>query len=184
MYRSPRIWGATVAEIASSYPCDRFMADPNAELHRAIDVAAPADVLFRWLCQIRIAPYSYDWLDNLGRPSPRHLVSDPEPLRLGQRAIHIFSIVDFESERSLTIRITDPLGRAVWGDHVVSYVLTPRAGDGSRLSVKLAVRYPARPPFSAMRWLFPWIDFFMMRRQLLNLKRLAEAQRGSVGRDR
>ncbi|MCX5731216.1 MAG: hypothetical protein NTY18_07665 [Deltaproteobacteria bacterium] len=34
-----------------------------------VTVAAPATVLFRWLCQLRVAPYSYDRLDD---GSPRH----------------------------------------------------------------------------------------------------------------
>ncbi|MDN5601129.1 MAG: hypothetical protein ACTHV2_10500 [Brachybacterium sp.] len=43
-------------------PCDRWV--------RCIDIAAEPDLVYRWLCQLTIAPYSIDLLDNLGRRSP------------------------------------------------------------------------------------------------------------------
>src|SRR6202022_4188536 len=68
-----RAWGSTAAERALELPCDGLLEDPDDVYHRALDVDAPAPVVFRWLCQLRTAPYSYDVLDNFGRRSPRTL---------------------------------------------------------------------------------------------------------------
>src|SRR5262249_6937940 len=68
-----RTWGSTPAERRMQFPCDRHLPACDDALFRAVSVAAPAPLLFRWLCQLRVAPYSYDWLDNFGRRSPRQL---------------------------------------------------------------------------------------------------------------
>src|SRR3989442_14397603 len=80
-------WGSTAAERAQPFPCAGLVPEPAAALFRAVDVAAPARVLFPWLCQLRVAPYSYDWIDNLGRQSPRRLTPGLERLALGQRVM-------------------------------------------------------------------------------------------------
>ncbi|MET0910872.1 MAG: hypothetical protein ABWZ99_15510, partial [Ilumatobacteraceae bacterium] len=63
-------WGSTPEERAASYPCEAFVPDAKIAVYRAIDIDAPVTVVYRWLCQLRKAPYSYDLLDNLGRRSP------------------------------------------------------------------------------------------------------------------
>jgi hypothetical protein len=55
-------WGSTAAERSASYPCEDFVPGADLELFRAIDISAPVAVVFRWLCQLRAAPYSYDLL--------------------------------------------------------------------------------------------------------------------------
>ena len=80
------VWGATAAERSAPFPCDRHVSGTSDALFRAVDVDAPAPRAFRWLCQLRVAPYSYDCIDNGGRPSPRTLTPGLEQLVVGQPA--------------------------------------------------------------------------------------------------
>src|SRR5215472_14697898 len=66
-------WGSTPDERSIPFGCDGLVATPHVVAWRAVDVVASAPLLFRWVCQLRVAPYSYDLIDNLGRRSPRRL---------------------------------------------------------------------------------------------------------------
>lgn len=150
-----------------------MMPDAEAVYYRGVDVKAPPEVVFRWLCQLRAAPYSYDWLDNFGRRSPRTLTPGLENLSVGQRVMTIFELVSFESLRHMTIRIRSRSARELFGDVIVSYVVEPSPG-GCRLLAKLAVRYPRNLWGRLMRIVLPPGDLIMMRKQLLTLRELAE----------
>lgn len=162
-------WGTTPEERAAQFPCDEHIDDPDCAVHRAIDIDAPPEVVFRWLCQLRAAPYSYDWIDNWGRRSPRALTPGLERLQHGQRLMDIFNLVDFEHDSHITIRADS----ALFGQIAVSYVVHPR-GEMSRLVVKLLLRVPRNPLGPVWRRFLPAADLVMMRKQLLTLKALAE----------
>jgi hypothetical protein len=166
-------WGTSAAERARDQPCDRYVEQPDEVVFRAVDVAAPAATLFRWLCQLRVAPYSYDWIDNLGRRSPRELISGLERLAPGQRFATIFKLAEFEPGRSITI-VSEG---TVFGRVAVTYNALELGPDRSRLLVKLVVAWPhGRLARTAMRLALAPGDLVMMRRQLLNFRRLAEGQ--------
>jgi hypothetical protein len=167
----PRNWGATEEERRAPYPADRYLEDPDDVVFRAADVDAPAAVTFRWLCQLRVAPYSYDWIDNFGRQSPRTLTPGLEQLALGQRVMTLFELVDFARDRHLTARSRP----SPFGTFVATYAVAPVDARRSRIVVKLIMRYPPWPLKTLWRWGLPFGDWVMMRRQLLNLKALAEA---------
>jgi hypothetical protein len=173
----PFAWGATASERAAHYPCDALVANPDHALVRAIDVRAPPAATFRWLCQLRQAPYSYDWIDNGGRRSPRRLTPGLEQLAAGQKFMRMFELVEFEPGRQVTLAAKLPRAVAMFGSLGVTYLVKPMTDGQSRLVVKLVVRYPRRIPFSWMRFLLPWGDLVMMRKQLENLGALAEATR-------
>ncbi|MGH9905917.1 MAG: hypothetical protein ACRD8U_10105 [Pyrinomonadaceae bacterium] len=169
-------WGTTLEERQLSYPCDALVPHPDASLYRGIDIQATAEIIFRWLCQMRVAPYSYDWIDNLGRRSPDKLTPGLDQLAVGQDVMTIFDLAAFVPNQHLTIRIK-PGTRAyrVFGDIASTYLLVPKDKNSCRLLVKLVVKYTREGPSLMMRNFLPWGDLFMMRRQLLNFKRLAEA---------
>ena len=167
-------WGSTAAERGRPFPCDGLVAEPAATLFRAVDVAAPPAVVFRWLCQLRVAPYSYDWIDNFGRQSPPQLTPGLDDLQRGQTVMGVFELVDFERDRHLTAVTRPSVLDGVFGRFAASYVVVPRGDTRARLVVKVLVRYGRGPIGWLTRGLFPWGDLVMMRKQLLNLKRLAE----------
>jgi hypothetical protein len=169
-------WGTTAAERALVYPCDRYVEAPRYELFRGVSVNAPAAVVFRWLCQLRAAPYSYDSIDNRGRRSPAQLTPGLDVLAAGQHVMRIFELVEFEQDRSITVRVIEP-GRArrLFGSVAVTYLAVAHADGNTRLLAKLSVQRSRGVIARAMHLILPWGDLVMMRRQLLNLKRLAEA---------
>jgi len=172
---APRTWGSTSVERRRWFACDDQLANPDDVYHRGIAIEAPPEIVFRWLCQLRAAPYSYDLIDNLGRRSPRELTPGLDDLEVGQSVMTIFELVEFQRDRQLTLRLRRH--SRLFGDIAVTYLLVPVAQGRCRLAVKLVVRYPG--PLGARafaRWFLPLGDLIMMRKQLLTLKRLAEDQ--------
>ncbi|MGH9929077.1 MAG: hypothetical protein ACREA9_07595 [Pyrinomonadaceae bacterium] len=172
-------WGTEPEERQLAFPCDDIISQPDDALYRGVTVNASAETVFRWLCQMRIAPYSYDWIDNGGRQSPRELTPGLDDLAIGQDVMRIFKLTGFENDRHLTLRVRAKSGAAqTFGDIAVSYFIVPAVDDrlinSCRLLVKLIAKYPSGLYGRMMRALLPWGDLIMMRRQLLNLKRLAE----------
>jgi hypothetical protein len=176
-------WGATARERTElAFPCDRYLPGAEDAYFRAVDVAAPPATLFRWLCQLRVAPYSYDWIDNLGRRSPRQLTPGLERLAVGQRVMMIFELVELEPDRHLTVLMR----RASWlfGEVAVTYLVVPRDARACRLVAKVLVRHQRRPLQHLLgRELLPWGDLLMMRRQLLTLRDLSERQAAGEAHD-
>ncbi|WP_375492091.1 polyketide cyclase, partial [uncultured Jatrophihabitans sp.] len=125
--------------------------------------APPPSGVWPGVVQIRLAPYSYDVVDNLGRRSPRRLMGLRDPLpgdpftsAVGRAVGEVLSVTH---EQQLTGRIAGA---------VMSYVLEPHH-RGSRLLMKIvSSRYRASAPLLSVG------DLVMARRQLLNLKALAE----------
>ena len=162
----PWVWGADADEAARRYPADDLIEAPALAMTRAVDVDAPVELCWRWLCQVALAPYSYDLVDNLGRRSPQHLVPGTDELRVGQ-AMTVFTLTSFEPGRSWTGLIA-PQRLTGLGRTAATYAAEP-----GRLVARLVV--PGGTSFERARGLaLAWGDLVMMRRQLLNLAALAQ----------
>jgi hypothetical protein len=163
------IWGTTEYECARAFPDEAFVQGTTA-YHRGVTVQAPAGVIYRWLCQMRVAPYSYDWIDNFGRRSPQQLITGLDDLAAGQKLMGAFELIDFARDHHLTGRVSS----RAFGDITVTYLIVPSTERCCRLLVKLVVAYPPGWLRRGLRLVLPWGDLVMMRRQLRNFKRLAE----------
>lgn len=180
----PWAWGATAAELAARYGGDRLVTPAARPWFRAVTVRAPAPVVFRWLCQLKVAPYSYDLLDNRGRPSPRRLTAGVEELHPGQRVMTIFELVSFRRDAELTLRMRSPGGLRVFGDLVVTYAVNAAAPGHCRLVGKVVpVRLPGTLA-ALRRCTLAWGDLLMMRKQLRTLRALAERDAVAAGPSR
>jgi hypothetical protein len=158
------VWGATAEERAAKLPCDDVFPDGLAA-DRAVSVDAPPSLVWAWLCQIRLAPYSYDWLDNFGKRSPRERTPELVNLEVGQRFMRLFTLESFAKDDHVTIRNARV---------VTTYAVRPE-GTGTRLVARTIFNGPnviGRP--------LGMIDWVMMRKQLLNLKKLAEREHAAA----
>lgn len=156
-------WGVTDAEVARRYPCDDLVPNPTLRAWRAVTIHAAPATVWPWLLQVRLAPYSYDWIDNFGRRSPRelHHLDDPEPgdpftTAGGRRAGRVLSV---EHRVHLTARIMGA---------TLTYALLEEGPD-TRLVLKAVA---PGPRITAQALCLG--DLIMARRQLLNFKNLAE----------
>jgi len=136
---------------------------PILQAWRGVTVRTTPDGVWPWVTQIRLAPYSYDWIDNLGRRSPRELRALSEPAA-GQ---NFTTAATRPLGRILSVSPAEQLTARIAGA-VISYVLVPK-GEATRLLMKIVA--------ARGRWIAPLLlvgDLVMARRQLLNLKQLAE----------
>ena len=110
-------WGTSVEERRLSFPCDQIIPTPDAMLYRGVTVNAAPRTVFRWLCQLRAAPYSYDWIDNGGQKSPPSLTAGLDKVAIGQDVMRIFSVAAFAEphkviNRPVPIRTAYDVARA------------------------------------------------------------------------
>jgi hypothetical protein len=158
------VWGATAEERAAKLPCDEIFPGGLAA-DRAVSVDAPPSLMWAWLCQIRLAPYSYDYLDNFGKKSPPVRTPELVDLEVGQKFMRLFTLASFERDDHVTIRSNRV---------ATTYAVRPE-GAGTRLIARAVFHGPnviGRP--------LGLIDMIMMRKQLLNLKSHAEKEHAAI----
>jgi hypothetical protein len=163
-------WGVTEDEVMRHYPCDDIVPSPGLQAWRGVTVHATPEALWPWVAQIQAAPYSYDWIDNLGRRSPQQLLDTPLPVPGGP----FTRTANRPQGRLLSVEEHVHYTGRILGA-VMSYVLEPLDAANTRLLLKIVMRRHS--------WITPFIsigDLVMARRQLLNLKRLAEKSAAST----
>jgi hypothetical protein len=175
-------WGATDDEASGPMPGDELVPDPQLAATRAVAIAAPPETVWPWLVQMggytRGGWYSYDRIDNAGRPSARTIVPELQHLEVGDVLPTApdgtgFEVVAMDPPRWLVAVIDHPQATTSW-----AMALEP-TGTGCRLVFRLRLR--AAP--TAVGWLYrvgmDAGDFVMMRRQLLTIRARIEGAAAS-----
>jgi len=171
-------WGATDAEVKSAMPGDGDLFDSSFTATRAITVHARPEHVWPWLVQIgfgRAGWYSYDWLDNLGKPSADRIIPELQAIRVGDW-VPMSGKVD--ERTAFKVAAFEPAKMLLWTkpDSTWSWVLEPVDGERTRVVSRLRCHHePGTLLGFAGILLMELGDFPMFRKLLLNLRRRAEA---------
>ena len=121
----PRLmrWGATDEEVAGPYPGAELIPGGQRAATMAVTIDAPPDQVWPWLVQMggdRGGWYSWDRLDNRGRPSAREVHPEWQDLALGDHvkyatrtgAVDAWEVAALEPNRFLGLHgLSDLRGR-------------------------------------------------------------------------
>jgi hypothetical protein len=171
-------WGANADEVAGAMPGDELLPVAQFQATRAITIDAPPAKVWPWLTQVgfgRAGFYSYDLLDNLGRPSATTLLPFWQHPWPGDIAAPM--------TRPSTVDTAFVFGPIVENEHMVwskpnstwAWRLTPLDGHRTRLVTRLRQRYQLTPALPITVGLMELADFPMMRQMLRGIRSRAEA---------
>ena len=164
-------WGATPAEVVRPLPSDGLVTDPAFDATRAITLDAAPEEVWPWLVQMgltRAGWYSYDLLDNLGRPSARRIVPELQHLRPGD-----VIPMSPDGKQGMAVLSLDPPTSMVWGEPegtTWAWQLDETDTGGTRLVTRVRSHYQWLSPSIAFSLLVEFGDIWMMRKMLLNLR--------------
>jgi hypothetical protein len=169
----PRLgrWGATDEEIRRAMPGDELLGTTPSTT-RAITIRARPERIWPWLVQIgfgRGGWYSYDWIDNDGRPSAGRIVPELQHLNVGD---HVLMAPDLGP----TVRALEPNRFMLCGGEQDTWCLALYPVDESR--TRLVSRWRASWPRTPATVFWLLISepgsFLMERKMLLGIKRRVE----------
>ena len=170
-------WGATDDEVARGMPGDDLQ--PRAQFcpTRAITIAARPEHVWPWIVQIgygRAGFYSYDLLDNLGRPSAERIIPELQEPKIGDWIPMSSTITETTAFR---VAAFEPQRWMLWSkpDSTWCWELRPIDEDRTRLVCRIRATYVwTRPVVLVSLFLMEGGDPLMSRRELLGIQRRAE----------
>jgi hypothetical protein len=193
--RELRNLGATCAERRGTLPGDEIVPEAKSSSTMAVTIDMPPSEVWPWLVQMgsdRAGFYSWDRLDNGGRPSATEIHPEWQDLEVGDRVLstpdgrYWFDVERLEPEHVLVLRSSvdvrrrrpyDPSGERprFFSDGVWAFVLHELPEGKTRLVVRASGA--ARPRLLGAANVLFWdpAHVVMQARQLRNLKRLVES---------
>ncbi len=169
-------WGATDEEVARALPGDDVVKHATFNATRGVTIQARPEEIWPWLVQIginRAGWYSYDWIDNLGRPSAQRIIPELQHVEVGD-------LIPISPDNTFGLRVKD-FERNRWvlwwdnkGDTTWYWGLSPLDAKATRLITRIRMRYHWLSPAILIYLLEDVGDIVMMRKCLLGIKQRAE----------
>jgi len=176
-------WGATDEEVELEMPGDELIKQPTFNVTRAITIHARPEEIWPWIIQIgfgRAGFYSYDLLDNLGKPSADHIIPELQHIEVGTWIPMSGKVTE---ETAFRVRAFEPNRWMLW-EKVAStwaWKLLPIDEEHTRLLIRLKCHYRwNRPTIVTDLLLMEVGDFPMMRKLMLGLKLRTERAHADV----
>ena len=169
-------WGATDEEVARAMPGDEVVKHPTFNATRAVTIQARPEEVWPWLVQIgikRAGWYSYDWLDNLGKPSAQRILPQFQQVAVGD-------VVPLspDGKQGMRVKAFEPHQWMLWwdnkGESTWCWVLYPQNDSQTRLITRVRMHYRWLKPSILFSLLVEFTDIVMMRKCLLGIKQRAE----------
>ena len=174
-------WGATDAEIERSIPGDDIVGKPSFNATRAVTIHAPADNIYPWIVQMgvtRAGWYSYDLLDNLGKPSADSILTRHQNIQVGD-------VIPMSPDGKQGMRVKD-FRKNEWmlwwdnkGDNTWVWGIYLEGDNSSRLITRVRLKYRWVSFSILFSMLVEFFDLPMMRKSMLGIKRRAEIMSNS-----
>lgn len=183
-----RSWGSTGAELEMALPGDGITRNRGCETQHAVTIDASPEEVWPWLVQLgqdRAGFYSYDWLErafgvdvhNFTEIRPEWQARDVGDLVRATQPGYLGGL--FGPDPGWRVMALQPQ-RALVLDRWGAFVLLPTEDGRTRFIIRTTTSDPKIPAWRAAIDLmaFQLPHFIMERRMMMNIKALAERERG------
>ncbi len=146
------------------------------ELIRFIEIRADTPDVFVWLSQLRVAPYSYDFVDNRCIKSPRYVIKNLPPLKINNHFLLAFHVYSFKENSFIAARFCEPINTPV--DRYIDglYLEYRLVENGRKTELWCKIKGFVKKDISSKGFFFMFriVNKIMMTRQLKIIKKLSE----------
>jgi hypothetical protein len=145
-------------------------------------VQAPPSLIWPWIVQIgfgRAGWYTYDLLDNFGRPSAKHIIPEFQHLQAGD-VVPFYQGIGAPEGVGMKVKALQREQWVLWWDDKTqdstwTWALYPIDQQQTRLVTRVRMRYRWTKPTILFSLLVEFADLVMMRKCLLGIKQRAES---------
>ncbi len=169
-------WGSTNEEVKRAMPGDEIVKKPVFNATRAVSVQARPEHIFPWIVQIGITRagwYSYDLIDNLGRPSSWEILPQFQTPEVDQ-----IIPMSPDGKMGLYVKEWDAPNWMLWwdrkGDVSWAWGMYPQEDGSTRLITRVRMNYHWNSPQILFDLAIDVGDIVMMRKCMLGIKARAE----------